>query len=175
MEATLERKEKIVDFNQKVMEIWNETVKENRDVFTTDVDKIFLAINIAVQCLDIARSEGLLALEKFVDEGCGLAKDEVPLWEYLRTIVWILVDVRGMAADGRIEQWMFVSLYEIWHYNGYQAVQGCIYLIVSFLFLMPAQTVDEMLEYFRSLMPEEAKKAFDIYFADNKNPSREDA
>ncbi len=58
----------------------------------------------------------------------------------MRTIIWILVDVEGVA-DERI----LISLHKIWHYTGYQAIQGCIYLIFTFDFLISNQSADDLL------------------------------
>lgn len=152
-----------MDYNKEVMEIWHKAIEENRDVFEADGDKVFYAVKIAVQCRAIAKSDGLLALEEYVDGGCGMARSEIPLWEYLRTIIWILVDVEGVA-DEKMLEWMLISLHEIWNYTGYQAIQGCIYLIFAFDFLISNQSADDLLLHYRSLVPEEMKAVFDVYF-----------
>lgn len=152
-----------MDYNREVMEIWHKVIEENRDVFEADGDKIFSAVKTAVQCRAVAKSDGFLALEEYVDSECRVEQSEIPLWGYLRTIIWILVDMEG-AVDERILEWMLISLHKIWHYTGYQAIQGCIYLIFAFDFLISNQSADDLLLHYRSLVPEGMKAAFDVYF-----------
>lgn len=160
-----------MDFNEEAMNIWNQVLQENRDVFVTDKDKIFFAMKIAFQCRYISEKEGLLALEEYVDDGCGMERSEVPLWEYLRLIVWVVVD--EYRIDGGLYGLM-IRLYEVMNYAGLQAVQACVYLISGVFFFLANRESSELLNYFRALVPVEERKAFDEYFAECQPEKKED-
>lgn len=160
-----------MDFNEEAMNIWNQVLQENRDVFVTDKDKIFFAMKIAFQCRYISEKEGLLVLEEYVDDGCGMERSEVPLWEYLRLIVWVVVD--EYSINGGLYGLM-IRLYKVMNYAGLQAVQACVYLISGVLFFLANRESSELLNYFRALVPMEERKAFDEYFAECQPEKKED-
>ena len=156
-----------MDFNEEVMNIWNQVLQENRDVFVTDKDKIFFAIKIVFQCRYVSQKEGLLALEEFVEQGCGMERSEVPLWEYLRLIVWLHVE------EYQRQPAQMLTLYRVLDYNGIQAVVACVYLISGVLFFLANRGNSELLNFFRALLPMKERKAFDEYFADCQPEQKE--
>lgn len=143
------------------MKIWHKILKENKKVFIDDRDKIFFVIKIAFHCNDSSYREGYLALEEFVDGGCGMEKERIPLWEYLRFTVQILVDRMDLEEQESIK--MMADVFLDSQYTGYESVQGCIYLISAF-FILKRIRADRVLELFRSLIPKEMQESFDIYF-----------
>lgn len=149
-----------IQHDEEVLGFWNELMEENGDVFATHSEQIFLAMKIAVQCIDIGIRDGLLGMEEFVDGGCEIGKSEIPLWEYLRPSVWIVVDVCDLENGIRK---MLYSLLQAYHYTGYQAIQGFVYM-VSAIVMMEGGSADSVLAFFRSLVPEQAQEAFDRYF-----------
>lgn len=155
MEAAIQHDEAVAGF-------WNELMEENEDAFETDMDKIFLSMKIAFQCMDIGLMEGWLALEEFADSGCGVGKSEIPLWEYFRATVWIVVMVSCGEPPERIRM-MLGTLLLAYHYSGYQVVQGFVYLATA-LMLLERERADRGLTFFRSLVPVKEQEAFDIYF-----------
>lgn len=160
-----------MDFKEEVMNLWNQALEENRDAFVTDRDKIFSVMKIAYLCRRVSEEEGLLALEEYVDEGCGMERREVPLWEYLRLIVWVVVD--EYRIDGGLDGLM-VHLYKVFHYTGCEAVWACVYLISGVVFFLDSRRSSELLNYFRALVPVDERKAFDGYFADCRMEQKED-
>lgn len=155
MEAAIQHDEAVIQF-------WNELMEENEDAFDTDMDKIFLAMKIALQCVDISRGEGWLAVEEFADSGCGIGKKEIPIWEYFRATVWIVVMVSCGEPPERIRM-MLGTLLLAYQYTGYQVVQAFVYLTGA-LMLLDGERTDSVLTFFRSLIPDKEQEAFDIYF-----------
>lgn len=144
-----------------ILKFWEELMEENGDAFETDGDKIFLAMKIAIRCVDLRRKWGYLAMEEFVDDRCGLGQDEVPLWEYLRPSVWILVDLLGEPRK-RVRHFL-TTLLAAYKYTGYQAIQGFVYLAGA-LMVLDFERAVRALDYFRSLVPDKYQESFDVYF-----------
>lgn len=155
MEASIQHDEAVIEF-------WNELMEENEDAFETDMDRIFFAMKIDLKCIDIGRREGWLALEEFADSGCGVGKGKIPLWEYFKATVWIVVMVSCGEPPERIRM-MLGTLLSAYHYTGYQVVQGFVYL-TSALMLLESERPDRALIFFRSLVPDKEQETFDIYF-----------
>ena len=155
MEAAIQHDEEIIGF-------WNELIEKYGDVFAVDGDKIFLAMKIAVQCMDISYRQGWLAMEEFVDGGCGVERDNIPLWEYLRPCVWIVVQVSCGETPKKIKM-LLGTLLTSYQYTGYQAVQGFVYMAGA-LMTLEGESADSGLAFFRSLAPEKEQAAFDSYF-----------
>lgn len=154
--------ETAVQHDEEVMGFWNELIEKNGNAFAADGDKIFLAMKIAVQCMDISYRQGYLAMEEFVDGGCGVGRDNIPLWEYLRPSVWIVVQISFGETPEKIRM-LLGTLLTAYQYTGYQAVQGFVYL-VSALMVLESERADRGLAFFRSLVPAEEQAAFDSYF-----------
>lgn len=155
--------ETAIQQDEEVMGFWNELMEENEDAFETNIDKIFLAMKIAFQSIDVGRRNGWLALEEFADSGCGIGKSEIPLWEYYRAAVWMVVDIVSCEdPPGKIKM-MLKTLLSAYHYTGYQAVQGFVYLTGT-LMLLEGERADRALAFFRFLIPEKEQEAFDVYF-----------
>lgn len=151
-----------IQHDEGVIGFWNELMEKNEDAFETNMDKIFLAIKIAFQCIDIGWREGWLAVEEFADSGCGIGKSEIPLWEYFRATIWIVVMVSCGEPPERIRM-MLGTLLSAYHYTGYQVVQGFVYLAGA-LMLLEGERADRALTFFRFLIPNKKQGAFDIYF-----------
>lgn len=145
------------------LKLWEELMEENGEAFETDRDKIFLAMKIAIRCVDLRRRWGYLAIEEFVDDRCGLGKDEVPLWEYLRPSVWMLIETTGEEMLGRQVKHCLMTLLAAYKYTGYKAIQGFVYLTGALMVLTVERGV-RALEYFRSLVPDKYQESFDDYF-----------
>lgn len=154
--------EAAIQHDEAVMGFWNELMEENEDAFEMDMDRIFLAMKIEFQCINIGRREGWLAVEEFADSECGVGQSEIPLWEYFRTTVWIVINVPCGKSPERIRM-ILRSLLSAYHYIGYQAVQGFVYLTGA-LMLLESERADRALAFFRSLVPDQEQEAFDIYF-----------
>lgn len=153
-----------MEMDELIMSIWHHVLKENKEVFITDRDEIFQAMKIVLLCNEIGIGEGYLAMEEFVDGECGVAQGEMPLWEYLRAAVRIIVDVPGiMVLDDMESKKMMAGMFLANGYTGCQAVQGCIYLIGMSMFLDRVRG-DKVLKHFRSLVPDEVKREFNQYF-----------
>lgn len=148
--------------DEEIIGLWNEIMEENGDAFLADADQIFLAMKIAVRCIDIGNREGLLAMEEFVDEGCGIGKSEIPIWEYLRPSVWIVIDMGWGIMRDEIRR-MLYSLLDAYHYTGCQMIQGFAYM-VSAIVMTEGGSAKSVLALFRSLVPEQTREAFDRYF-----------
>lgn len=149
-----------IQYDEEVLGFWNELMEENKDVFSTYSEQIFLAMKIAVQCIDVGNRYGLLGMEEFVDGGCEIGKSEIPLWEYLRPSVLFVIELLGHVDLNRR---MLYALLEAYHYTGYQVIQGFAYM-VSAIVMVEGGSADSVLAFFRSLVPEQAQEAFDRYF-----------
>lgn len=145
-------------YGEQIIEIWDEIMAENKDVFETDAEKIFLAMEIALRCHDLGTRLGLLELEEYIWE---MNHDEVPFWEYFKPASWILIN---LALGDEDKVWMLVSLFVSYKYTGYQAAQGCIYLIDMASLASQWVSAGKMLGFFRTLVPKEKQAAFDNYF-----------
>lgn len=148
--------------DEAVSGFWNELMEENKDVFVTDRNQIFLAMKIAVQCIHIDNKEGLLGMEEFVDNGCGIDRSEIPLWEYLRPSVWLAIEMSYGELKKMVRRALY-SLLEAYHYTGYKVIQGFVYM-VSAIVMTEGGNARRVLAYFRSLVPEQAQESFDNYF-----------
>lgn len=153
-----------MEIDEFIMATWYHILKENKEVFITDRDKVFQAIKIVFQCNQTGRGDGYLAMEEFVDGECGVEQAEMPLWEYLRAVVRIIIDVSPlMGLDDEESKKVMAGMFLANHYTGCQAVQGCIYLIGMSMFLDRVRP-HKLWKHFRSLVPDEAKEEFDQYF-----------
>lgn len=151
-----------IQHDDEILGIWNELMEESRDAFTEYTDQIFLVMKIVIQCIDISNRNGLLAMEEFVDDGCGVGKSEIPLWEYLRPSVWIVI-MMGYGDLQKAIRLMLHSLLEAYHYAGYQAIQGFIYMVGAIV-MAEGGSAYSVMTFFRSLIPEQTQEAFDRYF-----------
>lgn len=150
----------VLQNDEEVLAVWNKLMEENADAFETDIERTFLAMKIAVQCIDIGIGRGLLELEEFADNECGIRKSEIPLWEYFRPMIWLTVQVAFVVGKAR---WLLYTLLESYHYTGPQAVQGFVYM-VSGVVIVEGGNSRSVQEFFRSLIPEHMQEAFDRYF-----------
>lgn len=100
--------DKNTDNMAQILQTCNEIIEENKDILSTNVDKIFPAMEIALCCHDLARRMGLLEMEEYIDGRCGRKQEEVPLWEYLKPACWIMVQV---MVDDESRIWMLSSLF----------------------------------------------------------------
>lgn len=147
-----------------IMQIWCSILKKNEDIFVSDRDEIFSVMETAFHCIDSSYRDGYLAMEEYVDGGCGKGKEEIPLWEYLRAAVRIVVDIAGiMDMDDKETIRMLAGFFLASQYTGCQAVQGCIYLMGASM-IVERERADRALDHFRSLVPAGAAQAFDDYF-----------
>lgn len=146
--------------DEVVMGFWSELMKENEDAFETDTDRIFLSMKLAFQCIDVSWREGWLAAEEFADSGCGIEKSEIPLWEYFRATIWIVVDFDKPPKTIRM---MLGNLLSAFQYTGCQLLQGFVYLAGA-LMLLERERPERALAFFRFLVPDKEQEAFDIYF-----------
>lgn len=153
--------DKNTDNTDYIIQTCKEIIEENKEVFTTEPDKILAAMEIALHCYDLARRKGLLEMEEYVDNRCGRKQEEVPLWEYLKPACWIMVQVM-VDAESRI--WMLSSLFASYQYIGCQAVQGCIYLLCMVFLVSTTKSTEALFEQFRTWVPQEKRAAFDSCF-----------
>lgn len=153
--------DKNTDNMAQILQTCNEIIEENKDIFSTNADKIFPAMEIALRCHDLARRMGLLEMEEYIDGRCGRKQEEVPLWEYLKPACWIMVQV---MVDDESRIWMLSSLFASYQYAGCQAVQGCIYLLCMVLLVSTTKSTNDLFEQFRTWVPQEKRAAFDSYF-----------
>lgn len=148
--------------DEAVLSVWETMMEENRDVFDSDMERTFLAMKIGVQCIDLSVREGLLAVEEFADDECGIGKENIPLWEYFRPVVWIVVQVAWGDMLEKV-RWMLYSLMESYHYKGSQAVQGFVYMVCGIV-IAEGGSAESAQAFFRSLVPESQRDAFDECF-----------
>lgn len=153
--------------DEAVAQVWEKIMEENGDAFASDVERTLLAMKIAVRCIDLSVREGLLAMEEYADDECGIGKSEIPLWEYFRPLVWILVELSWGDMEKKT-RWMLYSLMESYHYAGPQAVQGFVYM-VSGIVIAEGGSAESVQAYFRSLLPEELRNDFDRSFFSEGN------
>lgn len=160
----LKEEERYYHYKEALRRVWNRTAEENRAVLETEPERLFPAMKIALHCNDKVYRWGLLAMEEFVDGGCGMEEGEVPSEEFLKELTRVVIDLASSAGlgDQGTEKAMVV-FFRLKDYKGCEALQSCIYLM-SAVMVLERVPADEVYAYFRLLVPEGKREESDAYF-----------